>query len=174
MGYFGFPIMNDPRSCGHPQSRPHDYIPFVSRSWLEEFNVTEEDWHRWVVDHVSQFSHNNGMCKISDFILPESSELVKRAVRTFRQPLDVDGAGEVGNVAEEQNGGSSSSSGSKWPQQHLTAALASGHRWWESSNITEVTKEHYPILKVVKERELDILKFAGVQFPESEDKLSAG
>ena len=166
MGFFAICLMVDPRNFGCPQSRPRFYLPFVSRAWLKEHTITEVEWHRWVTDHVKQFSLNNGMLRLNSFIMPETSKCIQLALADARQ---ANSNMEPGEVEEQEEDGDQS--GMKWPQKHLDRALATGHRWWETSGITSELKAKYPVIGLQTSRPIDILRLNDVSFPEPEKQM---
>lgn len=159
-GYFPIATMVDPRNFGHPQSRPRFYIPFVSKLFLAQFQIAEEEWHRWYVDHLSKFGCGLGMASSESFMLPEDNILVST---------------ERGKQAQAHCSAESAEalpdSSQKWPLDHIDKAREKGLVWWRPANFTPEQKERFPALQAIPARQLDILLLSGVQFPEAKLRL---
>ena len=129
-----------------------------NRALIEKLGMTEDDCYRLSITHIDSMSNKHGMVQLDSFLLPDDSHLIQDMInRPDTAELPPDDTGDADPML--------------WPKMHCETAQSKGLTWWKPSPITQSTRDAFPGLSALGERQLDILTTAGVGFPETETRL---
>ena len=175
--FFSCAVQLDPRSFGHPVSRPRYYILAFNYAVMEKYGMTETSVYSLVKEHMELFS-GHGVVPIERLLLPETSGPIQDMLKDLvKKPVEEPGLGSTGlePPVEAEASGQSEKSGkkgeTKWQQTHLDHALSKGLAWWKPSPITDELRKKFPGINQLGPRALDILQLNGIGFPESECRM---
>ena len=108
MRSISFPALQfDPRSFGHPVSRPRYYILAFKYAVMEKYGMTETSVYSLVVEHLELFS-GHGVVPIECLLLPETSgpiqDMLKNLLKKPVEELGLCSAGLGPPVEAEASG----------------------------------------------------------------------
>ena len=156
--HFAFALQMDPRSFACPQSRGRFYMPAISRKFLKQHDISEQEMYVWTTSLLDRLAGGYGLAPLDGILLSPEHPVLKEHMEAMKEkpaPWTLP---------------SESDDKMKWPAQHAKEASAGSQRWWTTNDLKKVEVD-LPGVKEHSKRAFDMLVVKGVSFPEKRRRL---
>ncbi|CAE7512728.1 unnamed protein product [Symbiodinium sp. CCMP2592] len=159
VGLLMVPVVLKPSLFGMPVTRQRVFMICIPKWMADEAMVTEHEVSALVLQTMNELCASPGpqLRSLNDFLLEENSIFVKQHIqRTLEK-------------AAWRDAQKPSTKKRKWAQVHAKAMQSQGMDWWQASRSTDAVLQSHPGLMALTERQFDLCKIYGIQFPDARD-----
>ena len=160
VGLFMVPLVLKPSLFGMPVARQRVFMICVPKWMADQAAVSEHEVSELVLQAMTELCIPPGekLRSLNDFLLEENSVFVREHIqRTQEKAVWRDAMQKP--ITKKR----------KWAQVHAKAMQAQGMDWWQASRPTDAVLQSHPGLMALTERQFDLCKIYGIQFPDARD-----
>ena len=167
LGWWSTTFVLDPRCFGFPVKRARVWIIAVPPHVAAATGLTHEELRELASEIMTKLAIREAreMRDLDDFLCSDDHPAVRQGLASARA---------AGTLASATASGSSPPPRKrqcKWPERHAKVFEQAGRDWWECHRPSAASYAAYPGLRLLKDREIDVLGYLDTSFPDSKGTI---